>query len=619
MSTLKTMALLAALLTAGCAHFDAIEKSISHQKERTGKVFEAASIVTDAPRVRVYDKPFVPVKLITEASRGDWLRDMKGFSLQASQESVPISQLVAMLSARGVNIVSDLPLNNYTYAGVLNETDAYSALKIVLGTSGLDFQTDDLKRLVMIKPMGSRTWFFNIGRRSTSFSAGPGGTAGGGIQQPQQQNLGMMPNQMVGQPYGTTGMVGGQQQALNAAGGIGVQTQDSFWQSLEAEIKARLSILVPNKAQTNSNAAGNADPSPPPQLQLPPGMPGQPGQQVLLQLPPAGAVPTQTPSVPATGVQGYSQRLVGSYTLNPDTGAVTIQAPHWILDSFEDYFKRLQDSNNAEISYTGQLVLVSDRDTASQGFDIQGFTSWLSKKYSAYISNNSLGGVTVSFPTSGSQIPQIAAGNMPITGPLLGIEKIDGLRLFNAYLAERGGYSVLQQPVISTTSGVPAEFKKTTTRHYNTVSQNVASSTTTAAVGTQNQINSVDLGTILRVNPRLDISTGLVRTQLTLTQNMSSGNQQIPQSITSTSGGVQTYVATIPILTHLSYSGEVLLRDGDLIIVGGQKEETLSVGENGLPGPHGVTTVGGIAGSRTSQREVNTYYFALQVSINKRK
>jgi hypothetical protein len=76
---------------------------------------------------------------------------------------------------------------------------------------------------------------------------------------------------------------------------------------------------------------------------------------------------------------------------------------------------------------------------------------------------------------------------------------------------------------------------------------------------------------------------------------------------------VQSVTQSIPLPRELKLGGEVLLRDGDLIIVGGQTEDSLQTNENGVPGPDGP--IGGVLGTKRSTRSGGTYYFALKVTI----
>lgn len=592
-------------------------------------------------RVQVVSSVYIPTESVTEQSvnTGIWLKEIQGLGIGLSDRGVPVSQVLAQLSSRGINISSDLPLHSYLYSGVINMTDAETFLKIVLGTVGLDFEPDDVKRSITVRPLREKTWYFNVSKSTGSMGGGEIAAA------PQPMMTPNGGNQQYGMPQGGA-MMGAQQSLQRPAGGASPNDGGSgFWGALEKELKERLSVPLPQQqagsgtpvAGPGQGAAGvpGAVPAPIPSI------PGAPTPQMFGQggpLPPAiaqafagSAQPAAPlagglgagPRAPETGIAGFQNKMMGSYSINPDTGAVTVKAPRWLLDSLDPYFAKVRSAQNAEISYEGLLILVANDNRSSEGFDIQGFTKWLGGKYQFFAANNSLGGVTLSFPEiDASGVARATAGKPPLNGPLLGINKPDGLRLFNAYLQERGGYNVVQRPLISTTSGTTASFERTTTKYYNTVTQQVGQSQTNTQLATQNVINSVELGTILRVLPRLEEvannSGSLVRTRLYLSQVTAAGDQKIPQTITVGTSSA-TIVAEIPNLNRMKYEGELLMKDGDLLIVGGQKEDSSTVSENGLPGSSGPTLLGGLTGTRFSNTNKQTTYFALQVRVNKKQ
>jgi len=176
----------------------------------------------------------------------------------------------------------------------------------------------------------------------------------------------------------------------------------------------------------------------------------------------------------------------------------------------------------------------------------------------------------------------------------------------------------VQKPMITTTSGVPGVFSKKLITYYNTVSQQAAAGGTgSAATATTNILNQVELGTDLRINPRIDIASGLVRAQISLNQAIQSGSLTIQQTVNN-GVSVSSIPTTIPLITKQNVSAEVLLRDGDLVILGGQQEENLQTNSNGLPGDEGPVS-GGVLGVRNATSDIQTYYFAMRVSVKKRQ
>jgi len=608
-----------ALILSACGVVEKVRDDISESQKSGKQTFSAPMQIAPQSRVTEIKRKIIPATTVTNIRTHDWLAGIK-VELKVDNPT-PLSAVIEKLSAQGLNIVSDLPLNSYTYTGRVSRTDAEAALKTILGSVGLDYQTDDVRKLVMIKPMTSRSWFLNIGNRRSSYSSDNGTTSStsSSTNNTGTSGTGSTTNSFLTAGTGTTGgsSSGTNSQnnnssssSSNSGNGTGVSSADDFWTSLSNELKSRLTVLMPR------GAAGSIGSLPLPGIQNIPS-PGMPIPAIGMQQ----TMPTRSNnSADQSGANAlYVSRQIGSYSLNAETGAITVQAPHWILEDMDVYIKGVQEMYNTDITFTGELVLVTSNKKDSEGFDITTFATWASGKYAAVISNNALGGVTVSMP-DGATVPTVTAGSPAISGPLYGMQYSGAntaMQIFNAYLSEVGEVSVIQRPLITTTSGVPGVFSKKYTDYYNTISQQAAAGGTgSAATATQNTIVGIDLGTELRINPRIDIATGLIRAQITLNQAIQSGTKNVPQTITygNNSKSVDT---SIPLVTRQNLSGEILLRDGDLIVVGGQTEDNLAIDESGIPGKNGP--MGGIFGVKTAKRGAQTYYFALRVVVSKRK
>ena len=620
------VAALGALITvlAGC-DAAAVRNDILHQAPAIKAKVDAGDVPASSARIASPANIYIPVTRIKTLQQ-DWLQSVP-VRLKFNRPT-SLTQIVKSLAADGINITSDMPLDGYSYAGTVNTTTADAALQQILGAVGLDYQVDQVRHLVTITPMASRTWYINLGDRRSEYQSqaldnvssgnsggGQGGQGGRGGQNSGSTGAGGIGSSGggggiggIGAGSGIAGASGGNQGGGsngnstngNGSGGGGnsVTVSDQFWSSLRTELNARLTVLVPRAiADTRRDGAGSS-------VSVPPidGM-----QQTVIQ--PLG-------NDAATG--GYVPQKVGSYSVNPTTGAITVQAPHWVLTSLNAYFQRVKMMYDTDITFTGELVTLTTSNKHSEGLDIASFGRFASGRFNAIVSNNALGGVTVSLPTTGgSNIPTVTAGSQSIGGALLGIaSKADGLQIFNAYLQELGNVSVTQRPIVTTTSGVPGQFSKQDTVYYNLVSQQAASGGVGSAVqATNNTLATQTFGVDLRILPRYDVATGLIRAQINLVDIIRAGSQTIQQTI-SVGGGSQSIPQTIPLATQLKYSGEALLHDGDLIIVGGQSEDTLQADENGLPG--GSHPIGGIFGTANSTRSNGIYYFALRVQVHQR-
>lgn len=562
----------------------------------------ARSIVTSPQRSVVESGrvmiPVVPVQAAPVVEGKSWLSSKR--MMLSVDRPLPLSEVIKIFWSQGINISSTLPLDGYMYSGLgLNNTDAETALKLVLSSVGLDFEMDNTRKVVFIKPMESRTWYLNLGNRTSSYSSGGGQGASGGasvVGQSSNANTATLSNGV-----GSNGGTG--------TGNTVIASSDNFWATLKTELTSRLTVLVPTQ-----HARQSAQPAPTPTES--PALPAPLNQPIPTNM----QASTPSPAITSSGSSGtmFAPRQIGSFSLNPETGAITIQAPHWILDHLNTYLKRIQEMYNTDITFTGELVMLTSDAGTSAGLDISSFGRYANSNYGLAIRNNSLGGVTISVPENGVPTPQITAAKTPISSTLLGMTNlVNGLQIFNAYLSNHGTVTVVQRPVITTTSGVPVEFSKIVTEYFNSASQQATSANVGgAATATTNTLVPVDLGTQIKINPRFDVSTGLIRAQITLYQTLKSGSQTINQPLSS-GNTLQQVGVQIPIVTKLNYSGEALLKDGDMIIVGGQQDDSSSVDSNGVTGLKD-TIVGGVFGNKGTSKRTSTYYFAMRVTTHKR-
>lgn len=567
----RTTALCAATVVAltGCFSRD-VRQSIDEQRSVVQAAIDRPAITNNREPVQSTDRLYVPVrKVVIGQGRSPWLVSKK---LSVDLDSpVPLSAVLRMIGDQGVNITSDLPLDSYTWSGRVTGADSETALRMILGGVGLDYDVDDVRRLVTVRPVRSRTWTLNLGNRTTKFSSG--GQNAVDLTN-SDTNVTAAGAGGMGNAYNNTGRSGG------SAEGASITSEDNFWKSLREELDNRLQVRIPG---------GNTMPA---------------------------ALPAGAPA-PVGARTGDDTRKIGTYALNPETGAVTVSAPQWVLSDLDGYMARVQAMYNAEITFTGELLMVTRNRSDSEGLDVSAFGNFARGRYGAVIQNNALGGVTLSFPNGASNLASVAAEGQSVPGALLGIASpADSLQLFNAWLSEVGRVSVVQRPVITTTSGVPAEFTKESTTYFNLVSQETAAGGISGAVSaTRNTLQSKTFGTQLTINPRYDYGTGLIRAHIKLSHVLPNGQLLVNQTI-NVGDSFKTIGTPIPLDTKHAYSGEALLRDGDLVIIGGQSEESQSLTENGLPAKDG--TLSGIFGKKSANRDYSTYYFALRVSIKAR-
>lgn len=652
----KTLPLaISLILIQGCQLTKPVEvkETIANAKAK----FETPS-QSGNTRFTLVDRPIMSIsKMELEVKSSEWLKKQQ-VSLLA-KEPLPIAQVIKSFNAQGINIVSNLPLDQYAFAGfTIHPTDAETALRILTSTVGLDYEVDDVHHIVEIKPMASKTWTVNVGsgamnqgaavlgtNNQNSLSGTSSGQLGGAVSGQSSVMGGSSTGGTTGS--GTSGMgissldnagsaansnsSGGQMGgAAGAAGGMllsgGIGGSASFWGSLQQELYSRLKVVLPS---ANSNQIPLPD-LPPIEVRLNdrPNVQGPNGSSIQLPslqnigMPVQNTVGGMPQSVNNSNNDQEKNGLyravsIGQVVVNAQTGSVTVTAPRWKLKEIGKYIEEIQAQYNTNISIEGEMLLVSTDKSQQEGLDIQSFGRF-AKQSGLLFSNNALGGMTLSMPTTidGQNIPTASAQNF--SGPMIGSINADPLRIFSAYMASKGDVKVLQKPLISTTPNVPGSFSKITTRYINSINQQAATGGVGgAAIATQNTLVPIDLGTNMDFLPIYDPKTGLVRARLKVTQKVQSGTQIMTQSLTIGST-IQEKPIEIPIITTMSQNGEVLLRDGDVIILGGQIEEKATANENGLPDSDGEVWGSPILGKKASSQTISAYYMVLRVKIEKK-
>lgn len=573
----------------------------------------------DAPRddrVRITSMPSAGERIKLEKHR--WLKEKRiTLTLPRNGGSVSASTLAQMLKSKGVNIMSSLPLDAYHYSGFgVGSVDGETALRLLFGPMGLDYDINDEGQYVVITPMRSRTFFVKLGERKTKYKSGTmTGNIGGGGGGSGSGSGGGGGDSAGGGMAGASGGGSGTSSSGVSTGldtGVGeLSVEGDFWASLNTELGAMLTQCVPTSA--GPVAATTSLPPLPPEMI---GLPGMP--QGFIQ--PQPVMPQQPTGTANAAQQLCADQKIGNFSVNAATGAITVQAPHWVMDSIANYLSGVKADNNVTLVYEGMLIAVTSVKEKSEGIDLQAFASFANGELGMVVNNNALGGVTVSAPGVGS--PAIAVpGAGAVANTMLGVQKLMGnpAQVFLAYLEANAEFSIKQKPRLAVTNGVPGEFAQYDTLYYNQVSQETSSGTTGGAlVGTTNTLVPFKVGTLLRIIPHFDSETGVARSPITFSQSVQTGSFESTQYITDGDGNTSSIPSLIPLIRDSNYAGEVLMRDGDMLIIGGQVSESTDSSGSGIPGYNAKGNIlSGLMGQKKHKDQVNTYYLALTLKVNK--
>ncbi|MCG7374317.1 MULTISPECIES: hypothetical protein [Pseudomonas] len=562
-------------------------------------------------RVKIVNGPLMTNKTMP-LKRSPWLSEKRVYI--KVKEPLNGNEVVKMLMDQGLNITSSMPLQSFTYAGYgFNDVDAETAMRLVFPAMGLDYVVDNDRRIITVVPMRPKQWTLNINsNRSTNYtSASLSGNLDVGTELANSLSNATGSGSAGGMNGGSLGSMGGSSSRSGSSGsgdGEGdrqgsskLESKSDFWKAMKEDLDQRLNVLVPVTGGSVVPGVINTQAGMPIN-----GMPPLPMGNDMPMLP-------TSPAVAATGGGDmYKTQKLGTASVNPVTGTITVQAPSWLLTEIDNYIKGVQREFNTSINFEGRLILVTTTKDRSEGLDLSAFASFAAGKYGLALNNNPAGGITI----SGNQI---STGGDIIGSTRFGLAKLGGnpANIFINYLSQVGDVSVTQRPAIATTSGSPAEFRRIETDLFSVVSQNAVAGTESATVATQNIQIPVRFGTLLRVNPKIDLESGVIRTQLTLNVAVRSQVKTIEQYITDVNG--TTKIPTqITLPANIDYNGEALLKDGDTIIIGGQQETNDTNSGSGITGFENAGPLAGLIGSTKRQSQISTYYFVLTAHVYER-
>ena len=569
--------------TTGIGEFSETTNQHSKELEEWKKLMAAPR----GERIKITDMPVAGQRVALQKHR--WLKDKRiSLAVSKSGDGVTAQSLAVMLKENGIEIMSSLPLDGYRYNGFgVKNVDGETALRMLFSPMGLDYDINDDNQYVVITPNRAKTFYLKFGERKSTYESGS-----------ISGNVGSGGSSSGGGEGGAS--VGGVETGLETGEGK-INIESDFWGSLEKELDSLLTQCIPTASAVSSASL--------PPLPLEMGGSGIMAMQQQMPQQMMGA------AAGAASTSLCADQKIGNFSLNPSTGAITVQAPHWILDSVGKYLDNVKTDNAVTLVYEGMLISVTTSREKSEGIDLQGFISFANGELGMSVANNALGGVTVS-PTG-----NVTVGGNAVADTILGVQKLRGnpAQAFLAYLEANSDFSIKQKPRVAVTNGMPGEFGQYDTLYYTQISQNTTGGDSTASgvVATQNQLIPFKVGSLIRIVPYYDNETGFVRSPITFTQSIQTGTYETTQYVTA--GNTTTPIPSIiPLIRDSNYSGEVLMKDGDMLIIGGQVSETNESTGSGLPGYNAKgNIISGIMGQKRHKDQVSTYYLALTLRVNK--
>lgn len=581
----------ASLSTAGCSTIEerqervsGLESSFEQQKQMMRDLVEG----NDGRSYTLIDTPPVQPKAISKDSLMlDKLKEVK-LSLVVGNEPISLKEVSRALEAQGLRVSSRINSDSYLYDGFsIRNTDALTVLEIISATTNLDFEVNETPSgevFVTWVPLKAQSYKLNIGPRDNSMFMAS--NSGGGVNNLQGNNNQQDNNNQQG---GSDGDSSNQQNSFGGSSNISTSSTslsyvDQYWDNLQEELEQLMIRLVPVETNNTSRSVGG---------QINSLVDDQFSQQVI-----------STGAEVSNNGEIFKEVKIGRVVPNPSTGNVTVMAPRSIRQEVIRYLQQEDAELNTMVVVRAQVLIVNDTDDQTRGIDWSAVATGGNGEF--LFSNDVFGNVTVN--QDAGFLDVIAQGATANT--FLGYQNAD--RTIQAFLANLESITdtkTLQMPVAQTTSGVPVSLAVTEEEIEVLVSTQEGISEGGAVTGgANNQLVTFEFGTNIQLIPRYDAQRQFIRTRVNMDIQLRRGTA-LRNQVINTEGDVQQI--ELPLRGSVQYQGEALIRPGQLVVLGGQRAETIETTETGIPGLRNIPFLGKLFGTEREGVSEVTYYLLL--------
>jgi general secretion pathway protein D len=354
------------------------------------------------------------------------------------------------------------------------------------------------------------------------------------------------------------------------------KSNNKFWETLVENIKDILretDKVLPGGAGAQ---AGTAQPTPPP------GATAANAQAIGAVGQPA-AMPTPS-GASATG--NVSFREAASVISNPEAGVITIRATSRQHEKIQEFLDAVLVSARRQVMIEATIAEVQLNNNYQQGID----WSLLRRGPSGISIAQAAAGSTLSQVNSslfvGSLVdPNFRLGNISAT-----------LRLLESF----GNVRILSSPKISVLNNQTAILKVVDNRIYFTIKADTTANQTSTQTTFTTTPNVVPVGFVMNVTPQIsDTENILLNLKPTVSRIIGFVNDPNPSLANPCGLGVSN-CATLPIVSRLpeiqtrEMESIIKVNNGQIAVMGGLIQDSISDNEDGVPGLNRSTGIGAL-------------------------
>lgn len=591
-------AALAAALMVGCTSIElkgdpTIDESLANAEREKAEAIKKQKYI-------VSHKPYAKVKPKSKDDVAEtWLSSIK-LSLNNDVDNrygVSLKEILRSFNEAGINIVTNLPVNDYYYRGfpIKEGTDALSALHILTEQLGLDYivrHDGNDSGYVSIIEMGTTEYrlyvpdvvaALSIVSQSESSQGGQGSQGGSSSQQGglsgglNSSNSSSGDSPEGGSSQVSSGGSGNSGQGSQQGNGSTMYYQNAFWSKLETELESMMTVLMPKQERLvgpdglnggNNTAGENAD-------------------------------------------NPFEKVEIGQVTVNSLTGHISISAPRHIRDRVVKYLEHLDDEVNTRMVVEAKIIAVNRNSESSRGLDIRAFAE-IGSKYGLNLMNNGLGNLSFS-DVDGGGFFGVAADNA-LAQSLIGITKADRtFSAFAAFLESYGETKSVGELRGSSRSGRTLNLSVTSNdpRLRSSV-QTATNEQGTTTGGSSSERDENITGTEAKITPSYDAKRGVVHSLIDIQLVLDAG-ENIDQEVIVAGTNIQLRDVRLQRTAQVTVQSETVTRAGEVVLAGGFRTVTEVSDESGVTDLRNTAIVGDVFGNKAKRTKITDYYVLLTV------
>jgi general secretion pathway protein D len=384
---------------------------------------------------------------------------------------------------------------------------------------------------------------------------------------------------------GGTGTTGGASSTSsggnNSTTRIDNKSQNRFWETLIQNIKDILKetdkeVIISRRAssgqeqQTRQNTTANASGA------------AAAGGSPIAGVASALGLGNQA-AQPQSGVQAQSQDsksyetvLAASVIAHPETGVLTIRATSRQHEKLQEFIDKVMGSARRQVLIEATIAEVQLSSGYQQGID------WNAAKIGA----------------AGFTLIQKAAGTIAApAASLLQLAYTNSTKNMTAavtLLETFGNVKVLSSPKISVLNNQTAVLKVVDNKVYFTIKADSTQNQTTTVTTFTTTLNQVPVGFVMNVTPQIsDTDTVLLNIRPSISRIVDYVNDPNPSLKKSATNGFSADIESkIPIIRSREMESVIRVENGNIAVMGGLMEDTLSNTDNSIPGVSRIPLIG---------------------------